>query len=153
MNVHLAPEQAALRLTRHYPFPRHVVFDAWTTPAALKAWFAPSEKFEVPLVEVDLRVGGRYRIVMVKPGGERHEGGGLYTEVYAPSRLAFTWQWTFTTAGESLVTIDFREAGDGGTELVLTHDRLSEAVRASHQAGWIRSLERLDNRLKSQGTK
>lgn len=148
MNAPFVPDPTALRLTHHYPFPREAVFRAWTEPEALKAWFGPKDEFRVPIVEIDLRVGGRYRIVAVNPSGEEHEGGGVYTEVSAPSRLSFTWRWSFTQGQESLVTVEFRDA-DCGTELVLTHERLADNVRTAHRDGWAGSLERLRRHLES----
>ena len=57
-----APTQ--LRVTRTFAAPREKVFRAWTDPQALKTWFAPSDKFATRIPELDLRVGGRYRIEM-----------------------------------------------------------------------------------------
>ena len=62
----------ALRLTRTYAAPPEKVYAAWTDPQALKRWFAPSDDFQTPEVEADVRVGGRYRIVMRSPDGEWH---------------------------------------------------------------------------------
>lgn len=143
MALVITPKQTSLQLKRHYPFAREKVFRAWTDPRALKSWFAPDDAYQVPIAEVDLRVGGRYRIVMEKPDGESHRVGGVYREISPPSRLVFTWAWESTPERESLVTVELRDS-DGATELVLTHERLfDDETRARHLHGWTGCLERL----------
>ena len=124
--------------------PRQRVFDAWTKPEELKRWHAPGP-MSVALAEMDLRVGGAYRIHMVAPTGEEHRVVGTYREVDPPRRLAYTWQWeTGSDATVSTVTIDFVEHG-GDTEVVLKHDGLSrDEARASHLQGWTAIVDKLD---------
>jgi uncharacterized protein YndB with AHSA1/START domain len=137
------PQDISLHLNRRYPFPPAAVFRAWTDPAAMKRWFAPTDEYEVPEVEVDLRVGGRYRIVMRAPDGEVHRVSGVYREIAPPDRLVFTWAWASTPERESLVTVELRTDG-GATELSLTHSRFfDEPARDRHQHGWSGCLERL----------
>ena len=133
-----------LRLARTFPVSRERVFKAWTTPQALKRWFAPADAYETPEVEVDLRVGGNYRIVMLSPEGERHTVYGEYREINPPKRLVFTWAWeSWLESEETLVTVEFLERG-GETELILTHQRFPNAeVREKHRKGWSGCLDRL----------
>jgi uncharacterized protein YndB with AHSA1/START domain len=142
MMADIVTDQTAIVLQRRYPAPREHVYRAWTEPEILKEWFAPSAAWQVPSVEIDLRPGGRYRIVMQAPDGEEHEGGGTYREVSPPEKLVFTWAWGFTQGKESLVTVEFRES-DGGTSLQLTHERLAPERREPHLDGWTKSLDRL----------
>ena len=102
---------------------------------------------EVAVAEVDLRPGGRYRIVMQKPGGERHEVGGVYREIEHEARLVFTWAWITTPERESLVTVTLKDA-QGETDLTLTHEHFfDEAARDRHRHGWTGSLDRLSRHL------
>ncbi len=55
-------------MTRVFKAPRRLVFDAWTQPQHLQCWFAP-QGYILPVCEIDLRVGGRYRWVMRGPDG------------------------------------------------------------------------------------
>jgi uncharacterized protein YndB with AHSA1/START domain len=123
--------------------PRQRVFDAWTKPEELKRWHAPGP-MTVSLAEIDLRVGGAYRIHMVAPSGEEHRVVGTYREVDPPRRLTYSWQWeTGTDAGVSTVTIDFVERG-GETEVVLRHEGLArEEARTSHLQGWTAITDKL----------
>jgi uncharacterized protein YndB with AHSA1/START domain len=142
MMTDVIPNQAAIVLRRHYPVPPERVYRAWTEPEVLKEWFAPSADWKVPVVEIDPREGGRYRIVMIAPNGDEHEGRGEYREVSPPTKLVFTWTWDFTEGRESTVSVEFR-ATDGGTTLHLTHERLAPERREAHSEGWTKSLERL----------
>ena len=140
-------EKPAIKITRTYNAPREKVFRAWTDPEVIKKWFAPSDEFAVPEVQVDAKVGGRYRIVMRSPDGEYHRVGGVYREYLPPARLVFTWAWESTPEIESLVTVEFKDLGKS-TELVLTHERFAdEEARDKHQQGWNGCLARLERYL------
>lgn len=137
----------SLTLERRLKAPRERVWKAWTTGEALKRWFGPSDAMIISVADVDLRPGGRYRIVMQEPGGERHEVGGVYREIEPHSRLVFTWAWVSMPERESLVTVELRDAG-GETDLTLTHAQFfDEAARDRHQHGWIGSFDRLARHL------
>jgi uncharacterized protein YndB with AHSA1/START domain len=141
--------EITLNLTRTYSAPRDDVFRAWTEPEALKRWFAPSDEFSTPIAEVDLRVGGAYRIGMKPPDQEdMFIVVGTYREVQPPERLVFTWSWEEgIDVGETLVTVEFRDLGDS-TEVVLTHELFpNEQARDKHIEGWSGCLERLEKIL------
>ena len=123
------------------------VWRAWTDPKRLKLWMAPSDAFSVPLVETDVRVGGRYHFVMKSPDGEEHDVSGVYSEVILHRKLVYTWAWKSTPERESLVTVELRAAGSG-TELMLKHEQFFDAdARDRHQQGWDGCLGRLERLL------
>ena len=128
------------------------VFDAWTVPALLRGWFAAAEDFTTPLAEVDLRVGGRYRLGMQPPGGAQVlVATGEYLEIEPPSRLVFTWQWEGTAQDErlTLVTLALQPHG-AGTQLVLTHEQFDSAAnRDQHALGWQGCLNQLERLLEA----
>lgn len=126
-----------LRLSRTLSFPVDRVWRALTDPVALAAWFWP-ERFATT-AEVDLRVGGRYRI---DGPGVGMAVAGTYTTVDPPRRLAFTWQWD-GEADETLVTVDLTPS-EAGTELLIVHARFAtDADRDNHAQGWADCLDRL----------
>ena len=84
------PPNTVVEVRRVIRAPRQRVFEAWTKPEELKRWHAPGP-MTVSLAEVDLRVGGRYRIHMVAPSGEEHRVVGTYREVDPPRRLTYSW--------------------------------------------------------------
>ncbi|HZO07222.1 MAG TPA: SRPBCC domain-containing protein [Solirubrobacterales bacterium] len=126
-----------LQMERTFQAPAQAVFDAWTSEEVMRRWFRGREVFETPFASVDLRVGGAVRVVMRNPeDGTEYGGGGHYTEVDPPNRLAFTWVWDDEAERETQIEIEFEEA-DGATTVRFTHSNLrdAEAVR-SHEDGW-----------------
>ena len=136
-------ERPSLRIVRRFDAAPERVWHAWTDPQALRQWMAPSDAFSCEVAEADVRVGGRYRIVMKSPDGELHDVSGVYREVVPPRRLVYTWAWKSTPERESRVTIELR-AADGGTELTLLHEQFFDAEACDrHNAGWTGCIERL----------
>jgi uncharacterized protein YndB with AHSA1/START domain len=136
-----------LRMQRTFAAPADAVFDAWTSEEVLRRWFHAEYEWETPEAQVDLRVGGAVRVVMRDPAtGAEYGGGGLYTEVDPPHRLAFTWLWDRETI-RTLIEISFEETEEG-TTVSFTHSGLwdEEAVRA-HEGGWSRCFDNLDRAL------
>jgi len=97
---------------------------------------------------LDVRVGGRYELAMSAPDGKVHVAVGQYRDVRPPTRLAFTWDWEDPEhrLGETLVTVDFKPARPGETDVVITHERFTDSKRAdSHERGWTQLLRLLDH--------
>lgn len=137
-------DKPSLTLTRDYAAPPEKVWRAWTDAQAVKQWWAPAPGDAVSVAELDVHVGGRFRICFGGQHGNDHECAGTYLEVVKPRKLVFSWSWPRTTPErESLVTILFNAKG-GGTELVFKHERLfDEKVRDDHQRGWGGLLDKL----------
>ena len=141
------PERPSLTLRRHFRVSPAKVWRAWTDPQALKHWFGPEEIVDVPLAEVDLRVGGRFRVTMRAADGETHDVSGTYLEVVPERKLVFSWAWRSTPERESRVTVQL-EPDAGGCELVLMHEQFfDQAAREAHEHGWSGALVKLENWL------
>jgi len=149
------PSETTLKIKRTFAAPLEKVFRAWTDPKELTRWFAPSDDYSTPLAEVDLRVGGTYRIQMKAADGVTYTVKGAYREVRPPERLVFTWAWEgescagrgLTEFYDTLVTLEFRTIPEG-TEMTLTHEYfLSKDERAKHSEGWAGCLNRLSKVL------
>lgn len=141
----------SLQLTRRIAAPREDVFKAWTDPELLGRWWGPPGTTLASL-DVDARVGGRYRIGMRRDDGELWHVEGTYLEIAPPSKLVYTWAWEEGDGPghESVVTIEFISRGRE-TDVVLTHERLaSEESRDNHRHGWTGLLDQLE-RLYGQG--
>jgi uncharacterized protein YndB with AHSA1/START domain len=137
--------ETTLQIRRTFKAPRQAVFQAWTTAEALEKWFAPSDEYTTKVVELDLRVDGRYRIEMRSPEGKIHRLVGVFKEVRYSEKLVYTWSWEERQEefGETLVTVEFRDLGDL-TEIILTHELLPTAEdRTEHERGWAGCLNRL----------
>jgi uncharacterized protein YndB with AHSA1/START domain len=132
-----------VRLERTFHAPADRVFHAWTSEEVMRRWWQAERGWETSAAEVDLRVGGAVRVVMRDPARDVDiGGGGRYTEIEPPTRLAFTWLWDGDTR-RTLIEIDFEEAG-GATTVRFVQTGLwdEEAVRA-HEGGWGRILDNL----------
>jgi uncharacterized protein YndB with AHSA1/START domain len=136
-----------LRVERTLDAPAEDVFDAWTNPEVLRRWWGIDPSHRVPVAEVDLRVGGAYRLAMERPDGTMHTVQGEYREVSRPERLAYTWAWVEedgSTGHVSTVTVRFRGAG-ARTTVVIEHSELPSAEsRERHAHGWSASLTNLE---------
>ena len=110
-----------LEVRRVIEAPRERVFAAWTRPEQLRRWWGVTAQHTTPLAEVDLRVGGAYRLTMRAADGTDHTVAGTYEEVAAPERLVYSWQWESGNSPPTRVTAEFLEKAPGFTEIVLTH--------------------------------
>jgi len=133
-----------LVVRRVIPASRERVFAAWLDPVSLARWMCPGPVIATD-VELDPRVGGRFRIVMRKPDGSV-EHTGEYVAIEPPARLQFTWISVNTGNEPSLVTVEFLDRG-AATEVVLTHRRLPPAQVEGHRAGWTDIVRKLDEAL------
>lgn len=121
------------------------VYAAWTNAAQLMRWFGPAETAPDSVsAEMDVRVGGRYRVGFKTVDGEYHQVGGTYREVVPNERLVFSWAWHSTPERESQVTVTLKPDGDG-TMLTLHHEKFfDEAARIGHERGWTGTLAKLE---------
>ena len=144
-------EKPSLTLRRNYPVSPERVWRAWTDPQALKRWFGPGGEDPVSAADLDVRKGGRFRIVFGGADGRAHEVRGVYREVVPNRRLVFTWTWPNSTPErESVITIELRAAG-GGTEFVFRQEQFFDAtVRDNHRRGWTESFVKLGKFLRGE---
>ena len=122
------PSEQEIRLTRLFDAPRHFVFEAMTKPEHVKRWWGRlGEGYSVPVCEIDLRPGGRWRFVNRHPKGEI-AFYGEYQEVTPPSRLVFTEIFEQFPDSVSVVATDFTDEG-GKTRMTVTVRYPSREVR------------------------
>jgi len=138
----------SLRVSRVIRADPETLFQAWTDPKQLMHWWRQEgEGWMFAGASVDLRVGGRYRLGMTAPDGRTHVAVGVYREIQRPVRLVFTWDWEDPTngIGDTLVSVEFKDAGSNRTEVVLTHERFADAARMGrHEQGWTELLRLLE---------
>lgn len=143
-------------IERTFAAPRGDVFKAFTDPEQLKQWYGP-KYFTTPVVEIDLRPGGKVRLDMQGPDGSMYPGGGEIHEVVEPEKLVMTTTAFEDEHGEPMLavhnTFTFEEV-DGGTKLTL-HAVVTKATPEMAQAlsgmeqGWSESFDKLDARLEA----
>jgi uncharacterized protein YndB with AHSA1/START domain len=141
-----------LVVTRTFNGPARIVFEAWTKPELMKLWWAPKSA-GVPLLscEMDVRVGGRYRLEFGHDAATSMAFFGKYIEVTPPSRLV----WTNDESEDAAVTTVTFEEKDGKTLLVLhelypSKEALDEAI-AGMEDGMPEQFEQLDALLATLG--
>jgi uncharacterized protein YndB with AHSA1/START domain len=138
----------SLRLTRTIHADQETLFRAWTDPKELEHWWrmeGPGWSFAE--AQIDLRAGGSYRLGMTDPQGKRHVAVGVYREIQRPTLLAFTWEWEdpASKVGETLVRVEFKNAGEHSTDVILTHERFTNPDKVTgHEQGWTQLLRLLE---------
>jgi uncharacterized protein YndB with AHSA1/START domain len=142
-----ASEQEVL-ITRIFDAPREEVFRAWTEPAQVAAWFGP-EQMQTPEagISIDLRVGGRYELTMVRRdgGGGEFTIGYTITELVEPELLVMRSD-PMPQAGMHEPTVVRVELHDHGekTRMTLTDGPLPAPGRDHAAAGWNAAMAKLD---------
>ena len=133
-----------LHLERVLAGPRELVFRMYAEPDLLAQWWGPNG-YTAPSVELDVRVGGSYRIAMQPPEGDRFFLAGEFREVDLGTRLVYTFRWEPADPDdrETVVVVSLRNRG-GSTALTVDQEPFAtDARRALHEQGWNESLDRL----------
>lgn len=146
------PQTLQVRITREFDSPREVVFAAWTVPAEIAAWYGPAQ-FDTPeeKIHVDLRVGGRYELTMVRRDtGEEMPAGYEILELEPPSLLMLRSDPLpeFGMPEPVITRVELHDL-DGRTRMELI-DGLYPAGFGHAEMGWNSSFDRLAAVLESR---
>lgn len=134
-----------LKIERRLSAPPSEVFRCWTEPNELMRWFKPSGEWSTTKAEVDLRVGGSYRIAFSSPAGNEYVESGEYLEILPDTRLSYSGEFRGPTQHfKTVVNVEFFEDGDGTRLVIVERGYPSEEVRNLHQAGWGGFLDQLE---------
>lgn len=139
----------SLVVRRTIQAPPEQLFAAWTQPEQLQRWWGPAGVVCAG-AEIDLRVGGRYRIANRLADGRIVWIAGAFERIEAPRILVFTWglEPTSGPAQPERVTVRFEPRGGSVTQVVVLHERIAdEAARRSHEQGWQGCLDGLTAHL------
>jgi uncharacterized protein YndB with AHSA1/START domain len=121
------PTDEQILITREFDAPKHLVYKAWTTPELVRRWWS-ANRGTVTIAEIDLRVGGTWRYVMVVEGGHEVAFHGEYREIVPNERIVSTEVYEGMPEGEALNTLTFTEA-DGRTTLTILVQHASKELR------------------------
>jgi len=143
--------ELTLHLERALPAPRPLVFRMHAEPELLAQWWGP-KGFSAPSIELDLRVGGRYRIAMQPPDGDRFFLSGEFREVDPVTRLVYTFRWEPPDPDdrETVVVFALRDLGESTELTVDQRPFATEGRRVLHDQGWTESLDRLHELIRSR---
>jgi len=135
-----------LLIERTLDAPPELVFRVWTEPEHLVRWWGPKD-FSTPSCEMDIRPGGRFRMLIRAGDGTDYWMRGEYREVAEPERLVFTFAWEDENGEpvhETLVTVTFEEEG-GKTRFTFHQALFRTAVECEdHRGGWTECFDRLE---------
>jgi uncharacterized protein YndB with AHSA1/START domain len=133
-----------LKLVRQIAARPDIVFDAISTDEGIRHWFGP-DAGPVLIAEMDLRVGGHFKVRFRMLDRSEHECSGEILELARPTRLVISWAWLGREAdGESRVEFLLRPTAQG-TELIFTHTQLpDEQAARDHERGWNGALDKLE---------
>ena len=147
------PTDTQILITREFDAPRHLVYKAWTTPELVRRWWS-GERGEVTVAEIDLRVGGTWRYVMVAEGGFEVGFHGVYRELVPNERIVSTEVYEGLPEGldpeaeASLNTLTLSEVDGCTTLTVLVEHRTKEGrdghVDSGMEAGMQEAMDRLE---------
>jgi uncharacterized protein YndB with AHSA1/START domain len=112
------PTDEQILITREFDAPRHLVYKAWTTPELVRRWWS-GKRGEMTTVEIDLRVGGRWRYVMAAEGGGEVAFNGEYCEIVPNERIVYTEVLDAAPGAHALTTVTFREEAGRTTVAIL----------------------------------
>jgi uncharacterized protein YndB with AHSA1/START domain len=145
------PADEQILITRELDAPRQLVYRAWTTPELVRHWWT-GKRGEMTTVEIDLRVGGRWRYVMTTEGGGEVAFHGEYREIIPNERIVYTEVFEGTPDVQALTAVTFTEAAGRTTLAILVqydsgHDR--DAHSAYMKDGLQESLDLLGRAAKA----
>ena len=124
------PTDQQILITREFDAPRHLVYEAWTTPELVRRWWH-ANRGEVTVAEIDLRVGGTWRYVSVTPDGFEVAFHGEYREIVPDERIVSTEVYEMPGVAEpegTLNTMTLTEH-DGRTTMTVLVQAPSKEVR------------------------
>jgi uncharacterized protein YndB with AHSA1/START domain len=124
------PSDEQILITREFDAPRHLVYRAWTTPELVKRWWS-GRQGEVTLAEIDLRVGGAWRYVMVADGGFEVAFHGEFREIVPNERIVSTEVFEGMPDAAAVDTLTLSEV-DGRTTLTILVQHTCKEHRDAH---------------------
>jgi uncharacterized protein YndB with AHSA1/START domain len=136
-----------VRIERTFAAPVEEVFDAWTSSEVMRRWFRPGPGWGEARADVDVREGGRIRVLMRRPDGTEAGARGEYTLIDRPHRLVMNWTFDDDPSNEQSIELSFSEA-EGSTRVLMVNSGISTDVRRDGQdKGWRACLDELERVL------
>ena len=144
------PSGYVVRIERTFKAPAEAVFDAWTSPEVMRRWWHAGPEWETPEAEVDLRVGGKVRVVMRASDGTEVQAHGEYTLIERPNRLEMSWTFSDDPSNtQQLIELAFSES-EGATTVVMVNSGIATDERRDAQDyGWRGCFDELERALAS----
>ncbi len=128
-------------------------FSAWADPGKIEKWFGP-KGFRAEVLEMDFRIGGRWRFKMISQSGDVSHHYGRYLAIEPDKLLSFTWESEedsdLTEGRETRVSVRFY-AESGGSRVTLLHERLpTQQAKRALEFGWSSGIPKLRRLLEGK---
>ena len=148
------PSDREIQISRDFHAPRRLVFDAFTKPDLVRRWLLGPPGWTMPVCEIDLTVGGRYRYLWRKEGVADMGMGGVFREIVAPERLVATEKFDEAWyPGDALNTTAFAQRGEITTVAITmryeSQAARDTAARSGMEHGMAAGYNRLEELLSS----
>jgi uncharacterized protein YndB with AHSA1/START domain len=141
------PADEQILITREFDAPRHLVYKAWTTPELVKRWWN-ARRGEVTIAEIDLRVGGKWRYVMVTDDGFEVGFHGEFREIVPNERIVSTEVFEGFPEGEAVNTLTLTEENGRTTlEILVRHsskEHRDAQINSGMEAGMQDAMDLLE---------
>jgi uncharacterized protein YndB with AHSA1/START domain len=149
------PSDREIEMTRAFRAPRELLFDAFTKPELVRRWLLGPDGWEMPVCEIDLKVGGAFHYVWRNATDSREFGiGGVFREIDRPNRMVHVEK--FDGAPSQAVTTTVFVESDGATTvtMILLYESRGErdgALESGMASGVATSYDRLEDVIGSDG--
>lgn len=153
-----------IQIERYFDASREQIWRALIDPGMLKQWWGPKD-FSAPIIQVDLRIGGKYLFCMRAPDGKDYYSTGTFQEIMPPTRLVYTDSFADPNGNivsaeyygfdpswptELIITMMLDEVEKGVTRLTLIHTGLPDGENRDQSAeGWNQSFDKLETSLRN----
>lgn len=145
------PTNTEILITREFAAPKHLVYRAWTTPDLVRRWWS-GDRGEVTSIDIDLRVGGAWRYVMVAHGGFEVAFHGEYREIVPNERIVSTEIYEGAPEAPAESTVTFTEDQGRTTVTVLVRHTCQEHRDAHIDSGMEDGLQEAMDHLEQVST-
>ncbi len=132
-----------VRIERTFAASVGQVFDAWISPEVMRRWFHCNPDWDTPVAEVDLRIGGKIRVVMRRPDGTEVEAYGEFKSIDRPHRLVMNWTFDDDPSNQQLIELIFSESAGSTTVLMVNSGISTDERREAQDWGWRGCLDQL----------
>lgn len=123
-----------------------LIWKTWTEPKYLKQWFGSDPYGIVEIAEIDLRLGGKYRIQFTDSDQSTHACRGEYLNIEYLKNLKMTWEWESEPNQISDLNIDFIKMVDK-TKIILTHSNLIFETIHNYEYGWNGAFDKIETKI------
>jgi uncharacterized protein YndB with AHSA1/START domain len=137
------PTDDQILITREFDAPKHLVYKTWTTPELVKRWWS-GNRGETTIAEIDLRVGGAWRCVMMTDDGFEVAFHGEYREIVPNERIVSTEVYEGMPGGEALNTVTFTEEEGRTTLTVLVQEARDAHIDSGMETGMQEGMDLLE---------